>query len=296
MTARIGLINWLHSISGQYILTGQTSHADGNEIDANTRDLGFSLAIDFYDPWLVSTDFNDSFFDRSMQHFNAGGMVGISITMPNPLTNNRSADGIYAEYMVTNWNDPQNIALRAQLDKVATLFKKYKATTPKPLYFRPYFEMDGWWSWWGTNVFTPEHFINLWRFTWWYLTVFHQLDNILWTWGPNGGPGTYMDRYPGDDVVDIVGFSSYTNNLDADCWRIYNNLVALAPNKLFALTERGSGSPNGQDHNFDAGQLYIEIKKWMPRFIYVNYWCGWGPNGEKNAKTALKAPYILNRP
>lgn len=296
MTARTDLIAWLHSISGSYILTGQTAHSDGDHIDENTRVLGFRLAIEFYDPWLDRLDFDDAFFERSMRHFDAGGMVGIHMSMlPNPITGDHRFDGIDPDNMVV-WDHPQNLALRRSLDQMGGLLRRYQSRTPKPVFFRPYSEMDGWWVWWGPDILSPQQFIALYRFTYAYLTSVWNLDNLLWTFAANGGPGTYLDRYPGDDVVDIVGMEAYTNNLDADCWQTYLALRALAPSKLFALTERGSGNPGGCDPNFDARRLFADIRQFMPAIVYVNWWSGWGPSGEQNAVEALTAPYVLNRP
>ena len=88
---------------------------------------------------------------------------------------------------------------------------------PIPLVFRPYHEHSGDWFWWGVrNDLNPvEHFVALWRFT-----VDHLRDkgvrNLLWAVSPDRSrmdignlARDYLDIYPGDDYVDILGIDNY---------------------------------------------------------------------------------------
>ena len=47
--------------------------------------------------------------------------------------------------------------------------------------------------------------------TWLYFTKDRGLTDILWCYSPNGdcGPQAYMERYPGDEFVDILGIDTY---------------------------------------------------------------------------------------
>lgn len=77
--------------------------------------------------------------------------------------------------------------------------------------FRPWHENVGSWFWWGGRLCTPEQYQELYRMTWRYFTLERGLGNILWCYSPNGNstPKEYMERYPGDEFVDILGFDTY---------------------------------------------------------------------------------------
>ncbi|MBR4755377.1 MAG: beta-mannosidase, partial [Bacteroidales bacterium] len=80
-----------------------------------------------------------------------------------------------------------------------------------PVIFRPWHENIGSWFWWGGRLCSEEEYKALYRLTWSRLTVDRGLRNIIWCYSPNGPvtPEEYMSRYPGDDVVDILGTDYY---------------------------------------------------------------------------------------
>ena len=77
--------------------------------------------------------------------------------------------------------------------------------------FRPWHEHTGSWFWWGKNLCTPEEYNELFRMTWDYFVKDRSLTNLVWCLSPNA-PITkegYMERYPGDEYVDIMGADFY---------------------------------------------------------------------------------------
>lgn len=81
-----------------------------------------------------------------------------------------------------------------------------------PLIFRPYHEFDGGWFWWGKPHCTKEEFISLWRFTVSYLRDSMNVHNFIYAFSPDNRFETeaeYLDRYPGDEWVDMVGTDNY---------------------------------------------------------------------------------------
>ena len=77
--------------------------------------------------------------------------------------------------------------------------------------FRPWHENVGSWFWWGGALCTPQEYQELYRLTWVYMVKEKGLTNLLWCYSPNGNatPDEYMERYPGDEYVDILGFDTY---------------------------------------------------------------------------------------
>ena len=76
---------------------------------------------------------------------------------------------------------------------------------------------------------------------------------------------------------------------------IYDKLISQAPTKLFALTEYGSGDPSSPDRSYDLSRLKSDIQSALPRAVYANFWSGWGPNLQANAKAAMSDPFWINK-
>lgn len=160
---------------------------------------------------------------------------------------------------------------------------------------RPYHEMEGNWFWWGTNFLTDEQFIQLWQFTYNYLTQNKGLGNLVWVYGGNDS----FNRYPGTQYVDIVGQDLYTS-YPTEGQAAYDTMVAtgiqsapLYPSsdlplhslgKIVVLSEFGSGDPNGGDPNFAETTLIAAIKSTMPRSVY---WLQWGDGNTASGMSIL---------
>ncbi|HUR12367.1 MAG TPA: glycosyl hydrolase, partial [Flavitalea sp.] len=81
-----------------------------------------------------------------------------------------------------------------------------------PVIFRPYHEFDGGWFWWGKPHATRDEFISLWRFTVTYLRDSLRVHNFLYAFSPDNKfnrEDEFLERYPGDEYVDMVGIDDY---------------------------------------------------------------------------------------
>lgn len=119
--------------------------------------------------------------------------------------------------------------------------------TLAPVIFRPFHEFDGDWFWWGRPYCSADEFRELWRFTVGQLRDDFQVHNLLYCFTPDVGfesTADFLDRYPGDEYVDVVGFDDYHDfeqhrpDNAARRLRIVSDL-ARARGKLAALTEVG---------------------------------------------------------
>ena len=117
-----------------------------------------------------------------------------------------------------------------------------------PIIFRPFHEFDGDWFWWGFRYCTPEEFIENWRFTVRYLRDELGVRNFLYAFTPDNrfhSMEQFMERYPGNDYVDIVGMDNYhdfeTGRIEAAARKLaIISDVAIANNKVAGgLTEVG---------------------------------------------------------
>ncbi len=143
-----------------------------------------------------------------------------------------------------------NPLFNKKLDLVAEFMHKLKDEnqTLIPVIFRPWHEMDGGWFWWGSKTCSPQQFIKLFRYSVDYLKNEKNLYNLLIAYSPDRNFDTaqeYLERYPGDEYVDLLGVDNYgdftANRLDNVVKKL-TIVVDLAneKNKIAAFTETGS--------------------------------------------------------
>jgi beta-mannanase len=117
----------------------------------------------------------------------------------------------------------------------------------KPIFLRPWWEMNGTWFSWGDTKTPATTYINAWR-------RFHQVatsagaTNLTWVWCPNiNNTQAANDRYPGNDYVDWTCLDGYNKNPTTLSFSqvinysgSYDNLVKLAPTKPIIIGETAS--------------------------------------------------------
>ena len=146
--------------------------------------------------------------------------------------------------------------------------------------FRPWHENSGNWFWWCQNVCTVDEYKALFRMTWEYFVQERGLTNLLWCYSPNG-PFTkesYMERYPGDEYVDILGADFYEfigpDGIKGSGERFAGVIrdmlgkmaeMGVAHNKLICLSETGlEGIP---DNNWWSEVLYPALKDYPVSYV-----------------------------
>ena len=100
------------------------------------------------------------------------------------------------------------------LQTIGSLAKSIKGKDGKlvPMIFRPYHEFDGDWFWWGKSHCTMDEFTTLWKFTVSYLRDSLGVHNFIYAFSPDNkynSEAEYLERYPGDEWVDILGVDNY---------------------------------------------------------------------------------------
>ena len=124
-----------------------------------------------------------------------------------------------------------------------------------PMIFRPYHEFDGDWFWWGRSHSTVDEFKTLWKFTVSYLRDSLNVHTFIYAFSPDNlflSEETFLERYPGDEWVDMVGMDNYGDmgrdgyrpEVAAQKLKIVSDYAKKA-GKLAAFTETGLESiPN----------------------------------------------------
>jgi len=176
---------------------------------------------------------------------------------------------------------------KAKLDKVASVLNNLKGADNKliPVIFRPFHEFDGNWFWWGAAWCTPAQYQQVWQFTVQYLRDTKNVHNVLYSYAPDNSyttSGQYLQRYPGDEFIDVLGMDNY-GDLAAGA----SNGIATANNKLkmvsdlaqqkvkiAALTETGwyvSGS-TAPINGFFNNNIYKVMTDNDVKLAFVMFW------------------------
>ena len=159
-------------------------------------------------------------------HFDHGGLTTLSWHLNNPLTGGTSwieeetspqpspagrQEGAVPAILA---DGPTHDLFITWLDRVADFLNSLE--TPYgvrvPVLFRPWHEHTGSWFWWGADHCTPEQYKALWQ-----LTVSRLRErgvvNALYAYSPgtepDGNAEKYLERYPGDDIIDLMGLDCY---------------------------------------------------------------------------------------
>ena len=200
------------------------------------------------------TGTNNAFHQQAVNFFQRGGVSTFSWHSTNP-DPDYTGDGKYNDTSgdpVGGILDPTSQThtnFNLMLDDIALFFNNLQVDgVHVPVIWRPFHENTGSWFWWGTDNCTPAEYIQLWQYTYHYLTDICGVHNLIWAYSPSKptSESEYLERYPGDAYVDLLGFDRY-GDADGEADFFSNTLLgaqvvgsmALARGKLSAITESG---------------------------------------------------------
>lgn len=231
--------------------------------------------------------------------YNRGGVTTICWHFNNPV----SAGGFYwrdsvslpaVRYIIPGGQAHDKYKLI--LDDVADWALSLKGADGEsvPVIFRPYHEFDGDWFWWGQAHCTRQEFIALWQFTVSYLRDTKNVHNFLYAFSPDNrfnNEAEFLDRYPGDQWVDMVGTDNY-GDMGRDRYDIETAArklkivsdYALKAGKLAAFTETGLESI--PDTTWWTETLLKTLRKYPMNISYVLVW-----RNDSRSPTHYYAPF-----
>jgi mannan endo-1,4-beta-mannosidase len=160
-----------------------------------------------------------------------------------------------------------------------------------PIIIRPYHELSGNWFWWGTRNTTPEQFVALWRWTVEFLRDENDLHNLLYCYSTDKvySVDSYLQRWPGDDYVDIVGIDIYLT--DPSPFAQDPHIGLTFPLQICIDVARMKGMPAAfTETGYPGGMGGTELENWWTYRIleplkakgllndiaYVMGWANWG--------------------
>ncbi|MCI1785110.1 MAG: glycoside hydrolase family 26 protein [Bacteroidales bacterium] len=214
--------------------------------------------------------------------YERGGVVTLSWHVPNPLTGGDSWD-VSSDKVVESVlpggseHDTMMFWLSRLADWIGSL--KDENGKPVPVIFRPWHENYGGWFWWGASNCTADQYVALWKMTHDYLAGKRKLGGrMLWAFSPNSPFDSvkYLERYPGDKYVDILGLDCYRydDGYVSEMKKCLDTVSALGKSKgkIIAVTETGyEGVP---DADWWTGAFYPAISDYPVAYVLVwrNAW------------------------
>lgn len=186
-----------------------------------------------------------------------------------------------------------NAVYKASLKEVADFAKSLIGSDgkPVPVIFRPFHEFDGDWFWWGKAHCTADNFKTLYQFTVTYLRDSLGVHNFLYAFSPDrnfSSQSSYLERYPGDAYVDVVGTDNYYDLVaNAAPVTASNKLkiisdYAKSKNKVAAMTETGTTDNFGKT-DWYSNMLLKVLTYQKVELAYVLVWA--------NTTTNYYTPY-----
>ena len=268
----VSLLQYLYSISGNHILTGQhcvplvgSTRLAGVHKQTGKYPALFGQDFGFSEPgtW-DGINYRQQIVDEAILRNSEGFIITIMWHAVRPIEEepvdfNESIQGKLTEQ---EWEDlitpgtEINERWKSQVDVIAFFLKQLR-NAHVPVLWRPYHEMNGGWFWWGKKG--ENGYKKLYRMLYDRLVNFHKLNNLIWVFNANevkGNVDSYDTYYPGDDVVDILATDVYTEGFNLEN---YEQLLALAGEKPIALGEVGT-VPS------------LEILRSQPRWIWFMSW------------------------
>ena len=214
----------------------------------------------------------------ALQHIERGGVVTFSWHPDNLVTGGDAWD-VSSDQVVKAIlpGGEKHAEFRVWLQRAADFIESLGEVS---VIFRPWHEHSASWFWWGQDLCTADEYRELFRMTWLYFVKERGLTNLLWCYSPNGPftPEDYMERYPGDEFVDILGADFYEfvgpDGLQESGARFAGVLrdmltkmtvLGQEHHKLIALSETGlEGIP---DANWWMQVLYPAIKDYSVSYV-----------------------------
>ncbi len=243
----------LNSLTGKYVgLAG---------FDFSTREKNQQSGSD-------NTPSDSNWRSYAEEHYNNGGLLRFMWHAGNPWNDASAWSSIPSGHTLDEIITPGNSAYDTWMSWLSALaddlqwYEDHDIT----IIWGPLHESNGGWFWWGTGSGTSNAaYKAVWQHMYDYFTNTRGLHNLLWAYSPNNNStaATAVNKYPGNDYVDIVGPDKYDNTYTS----IYNEFTQSQYGKVFAWGEVG------QNTSSIDNRMYInQIKSTFPKAAYYMQW------------------------
>ncbi len=198
--------------------------------------------------------------------YRLGGINTLSWHCYNPVNPSESAKSKTDSTIKKLFSDSKTLErYNLWLDKVATFLTGLKGNNGEsiPIILRLFHEHTGDWFWWGKSHCTPDEYIKLWRYTVEYLKNTKKVHNLIYAYCTDKflSKEQFLDRYPGDDYVDIIGSDIY------DKIEYHTKFVDTAPKMVAMLREIGT-QKNKPFAIMETGFQQMPMEDWWTQTLY----------------------------
>ncbi len=313
------LFSYLCDQYGSHILSGQQEYCGShnynlwndpdNYIKDNEKEFEYIAEVTGKQPAIRGIDFlvynsdstwDDNAAERTIQWVNEyKGIATVTWHWNVPCAKNRTERAFYVE---STGNTPfttfsvkkaltegtwENEILMEDIDAIAKQLTKLKEADV-PILWRPLHEAEGAWFWWGAEGAEPCK--ELYHLLYDKLTNEYGLDNLIWVW-TGYTYETSADWYPGDDVVDLIGYDKYNAvdgkpNLSSISSTFYSLVQSTNGKKMVTMSENDSIPSLENLVNDKAAWLYF--CPW-----YMNYLTSPENNPADNLKEIYTSDYCI---
>lgn len=196
-------------------------------------------------------------FDKMKEYvklaYEMGGVSTFSWHLNNPVDPAKTSWDPQDSTIQHIFSDKRSMKrFKSWLDEVAVFMHSLQGPQGEaiPVIFRPWHEHNGSWFWWGADYSSPEEYKKLYRFTVEYLRDKKKVHNLIYAYSPDKlySKEEYLERYPGDEYVDLIGFDVYHRpnpdheDLFVEDTRAMVEMlkeIGQERNKVYAITEGG---------------------------------------------------------
>ncbi|MCL6523114.1 MAG: glycoside hydrolase family 26 protein [Thermoflavifilum sp.] len=199
-------VGWQYrpNYSDVYAVTGDYPALLG--CDLSGIELGDSMNIDHVPFWIIRHDV--------IQQYQAGGVVTFSWHMHNPVNGSSAWDTTAGNVVASILPGGKAHQIYVQyLQQAASFLNSLETASGEkiPIILRLFHELNGNWFWWGRSHCSAQEMKSLFAFTIAYLRDSLNLHHVLYAYNTDRFPSAtaYLERYPGDKWIDILGFDIY---------------------------------------------------------------------------------------
>ncbi len=212
-----------------------------------------------------------------INQFERGGVVTLSWHLDNPLTGGTAwvNGGEKAEQekqtvaSVLEGGENHEIFL-TWIDRVADFLNSLQTSygVKVPVLFRPWHEHTGSWFWWGQNLCSAEQYKALWVLTEKRLKE-DGVTNALFAYSPGSEywehEEMYLERYPGDEYIDVIGFDHYCTAQEGDTLGLkkYTEQLEILLTTLCCVAEKHGKVPAITETGYES----VKCDNWWTAYL-----------------------------
>ena len=212
-----------------------------------------------------------------INQFERGGVVTLSWHLDNPLTGGTAwvNGGEKAEQekqtvaSVLEEGENHEIFL-TWIDRVADFLNSLQTSygVKVPVLFRPWHEHTGSWFWWGQNLCSAEQYKALWVLTEKRLKE-DGVTNALFAYSPGSEywehEEMYLERYPGDEYIDVIGFDHYCTAQEGDTLGLkkYTEQLEILLTTLCCVAEKHGKVPAITETGYES----VKCDNWWTAYL-----------------------------